>query len=123
VTVGRCDGKVFGLYAGKQTNKQWCPKTDIIFNVFLVVYKFLAGCYFCDFYRAGCNSGYRGFKKKAKGIGDPDRDIPIDSSLARWVKFFSLITEDSELSAAIFVKRQFSTISQKLDNVAVPTKK
>jgi hypothetical protein len=78
VTVGHCDGNVFGLYAGKQTNKQWRPKT---FNVFLVVYKFLAGCYFCNFYRAGCNSSYCGFKKKAKGIGDSDRDIPIDSSL------------------------------------------
>ncbi|KIJ90986.1 hypothetical protein K443DRAFT_14777 [Laccaria amethystina LaAM-08-1] len=36
------------------------------------------GICFCDFYKAGCNSGYRGFKKKAESIGDPDRDIPID---------------------------------------------
>jgi hypothetical protein len=47
----------------------------------VIFVKFSARYCFCDFYRASCNSGYRGFKKKAKGIGDSDRDIPIDSSL------------------------------------------
>ncbi|EDR06293.1 uncharacterized protein LACBIDRAFT_328969 [Laccaria bicolor S238N-H82] len=45
-------------------------------------YSMVTRCYFCDFYRGGCNSGYRGCKKKAGGIGDSDRDIPIDSSLS-----------------------------------------